>query len=776
MSVSSSATRPQDSPQGSAPRAARHARLHRLLPITAWAGGYQRRWLRYDTIAALTVIGLLLPECMAYAQIAGVPPQAGLYATLAALVVYAVFGTSRQLACSPTSTAAIMTAAVVAAHGAASPAQATALVAMVAVLVGLFSLVAGVARLGFISAFLSRPVVAGYVTGLALTIIARQVPKLLGLHVPSYSNFFRPVWSDLTHLNGTSLLTALASAVALILLFALRRWSKVPAALTVLVLGIAAAAAFHLSAHGVAVVGTIPSGLPLPHLPDVHVSDALSLLPSAAGIAIVVYAEALSGARTFAVRHSYEIDSNQELIALGLANIGSGAFGGIVVSGGLSGSALSDTSGARTQLTGLIGAGVMVVAVFTVTRVGHDLPEAVLGAVVVRAVWGLIDVKALRRFASVRAVDAVPALAALVGVLALGVLPGLGIAVGLSLAVLIYRTSRPHAAVLGRVPHAKTYSDMARHPENETFPGLLLFRLDGQLFFANAGFAVDRLNALLSDLQPKPRVLIWNMESTTDLDVTAVETLLRLAHTLRDSGRDLVFARVGSLVLDVFRRSGLMELLGEDHFFLTVDEAVQDCLHSRLAVVAALEAQLTEATGACRVARSMAAGKIGCAVAHQRIAAIEARGDTMRGELVARLSGVLVAPIDREDLFRLSRSIDDVLDNLRDFVREWDLYGIEAATAYLGLLDATASGIADLQLAVQAIANDPTDVKTALASKDSAGEIRRLYDVELGRLFRGALTMEVVKSRELLRRLDVVGLRLNEAADRLSDAAIKRWA
>ena len=199
------------------------------------------------------------------------------------------------------------------------------------------------------------------------------------------------------------------------------------------------------------------------------------------------------------MRHSYEIDANQELVALGLCNIGSGAIGGIVVSGGLSGSALSDTSGAKSQLTGLIGAAVMLVVVLTVTRIGHDLPEAILGAVVVRAVWGLIDVEgaaALRR--RPRRATPLPALAALVGVLVLGVLPGLGIAVGLSLAILIYRASRPHAAVLGRVPKAKTYSDIARHPENETFPGLLVFRLDGQLFFANAGFAVDRLNELLS--------------------------------------------------------------------------------------------------------------------------------------------------------------------------------------------------------------------------------------------------------------------------------------
>ncbi len=766
-----------DRRDGSGPaEAAPHARLHRWLPITELSGSYRRRWLRADTIAAFTVIGLLVPECMAYAQIAGVPPQAGLYATLAGLVIYALFGTSRQLVCSPTSTAAIMTAAVVAAHGAADPGQSLALVGMVAVLVGLFSLAAGIGRLGFISAFLARPVVSGYVTGLALTIIARQVPKLLGLQVETPANFLRIVWTDLTHLDETSLVTAAVSAVALVLLFGLRRWPKVPGALTVLVLGIVAAAALHLEAHGVAMIGAIPAGLPIPHLPDVHGADVLGLIPSAAGIAIVVYAEALSGARTFALRHSYEIDADHELVALGLANIGSGAFGGIVVGGGLSGSALNDSSGARSQLAGLIGAAVMLVAVFTVTRIARDLPQAILGAVVVSVVWGLIDLTALRRFADIRAVDVAPALAALVGVLVLGVLPGLGLAVALSLAILIYRASRPRAAVLGRVPGEPTYSDVARHPENETFPGLLIFRLDGQLFFANAGLAVDRLNGLLSAMRPPPRVVVWNLESTIDLDVTAAETLIRLVHNLRDSGRDLVFARVGSPVLDVFRRCGLLELLGEDHLFLTVDGAVQDCLHSRLAVIATLEGQLSEAADACRLARAVALGKVGSSDAGVKIAETERRGDLMTAELVTRLAGVLVAPIDREDLLRLSRSINDVIANLSDFVREWTLYGVRSARGFLGLLDATASGIGALQLAVEAVARDPKDLEAALASKKSANEIRRLYDVELGRLFHGEPTMDVVKHRELLRRLDVVGLRLNEAADRLSDAAIKRWA
>ena len=567
------------SPPRPATRAAQRARVQRWLPITAWVAGYRRQWFRGDAIAALTVIGLLVPESMAYAQIAGVPPQAGLYATLAGLVIYAIFGTSHQLICSPTSTAAIMAAAIVATNGASSPARAAALVAMVAILAGLFSVAAGAARLGFISAFLARPVVTGYVIGLTLTIIVRQVPKLLGLHLPPSTNFFRLLWAELTHLGHTSATTLALSAVALALLFGLRRrLPSVPGALIVLVLGIVAATALHLGAHGVALVGSIPSGLPAPHLPSLSGAEVLKLLPSAAGVAIVVYAEALSGARTFAVKHSYEIDANQELIALGLANVGAGVFGGIVVSGGLTGSALSDSSGAKSQLTSLIGAVVMLLTVLFVTRVLHDLPDAILGAVVVRAVWGLIDVKELRRFASVRFVDVVPALAALVGVLALGVLPGLGVAVGLSLAILIYRSSRPHAAVLGRVPGELTYTDIERHPENETFPGLLILRVDGQLFFANAGFAVDHLNQLLNVTQPPPSVVVWDLETTTDLDITAAESLLRLVTQLRASDRDIVFARVRDPVKDIFRRCGLLDLLGADHIFLTVDEAVRDCL------------------------------------------------------------------------------------------------------------------------------------------------------------------------------------------------------
>jgi len=556
--------------------------LARRLPITTWLPVYHGTWFRGDAVAALTVIGLLLPEAMAYAQLAGAPPKAGLYATLAGLILYAVFGTSRQTVCSPTSTAAIMTAAAVASVGPRSPAETMALVAGVALLTGAISLIAGAARLGFIASFLSRPVVTGYLCGLALIIIVRQMPKLLGVVVTADGGFFHQLWNDFKSLGSVSAWTLVISCVALALLFGLRRLlPRLPAALLALGVGILAAVAFRLGSHGVALVGTIPAALPTPRLPQLSLADVLQLAPGAAGIAVVVFAEALSGARTFATRHRYDIDADQELIALGVANLGAGVVGGIAVSGGITGSALNDASGARSQLSSLLAAAVMLLTLLVLTPVFRHLPQAVLGAIVVRAVWGLIDLRELRRYARVRPIDLVLALAALFAVLGLGVLPGLGAAVGLSLLVLIYRSSRPHAAVLGRVPGERTYTDLARHPENEQFPGLLIFRLDAQLFFANAGFAHDRLSALVTAAEPPPRVVLWDLEVTTDLDITSADMLRRTEQELRAGGTDLMFARVRDPVRDMFRRSGLLRLVGEDQLFLTVDDGVQHFLAQR---------------------------------------------------------------------------------------------------------------------------------------------------------------------------------------------------
>jgi SulP family sulfate permease len=553
--------------------------LTRRLPITAWLPAYRAPWLRADALAGLTVMGLLLPEAMAYAQLAGAPPVAGLYATLAGLVLYAVFGTSRQIICSPTSTAAIMTAAAVASMGPHSAGQTIALVAGVALLTGIISVVAGVARLGFIASFISLPVASGYLFGLALIIIVRQVPKLLGIVVPSNRGFFGMLWRELTGLGRISGWTLLVSCVALALLFGLRRWRPHwPAALLALALGILAGFAFNHDSHGVALVGTIPAGLPTPHLPGLSFADIARLAPSAAGITVVVFAEALSGARTFATRHRYDIDPNQELIALGTANLGAGALGGMPVSGGVSGSALNDASGARTEVSSLLAAAVMLVTLLVLTPIFRDLPEAVLGAIVVRAVWGLLNVRELRRYGRARAIDLGLALVALLAVVGLGVLTGLGAAVALSLLVLIYRSSRPHAAVLGRVPGERTYTDLARHPENEQFPGLLIFRLDAQLFFANAGFAHDRLSALVTAAEPPPAVVLWDLEVTTDLDITSADMLRRTEQELRAGGTDLMFARVRDPVRDTFRRSGLLRIVGEDHVFLTVDDGVQHFL------------------------------------------------------------------------------------------------------------------------------------------------------------------------------------------------------
>ncbi len=322
----------------------------------------------------------------------------------------------------------------------------------------------------------------------------------------------------------------------------------------------------------------VPRSLPLPTLPHVRASDLLDLLPTAGAIAVVVYAEALAGGRSFGARHRYLIDPNQELIALGVSNLGAGLLGGMPVGGGLSASAANDTAGGRTSLAALIAAALLVATVLLAAPAFAYLPQAVLGAVVVRAVWSLIDLGELSRYRHVRTMDFGLALCALLAVLLFGVLVGLAAAVGLSLAALVVRASRPRTAVLGRVPGERTYTDVARHPENEQFPGLLIFRLDSQLFFANAGVAYDRLKALVAAAEPLPVMIIWDLEVTAELDVTAVDMLLRLLKELRIAGIDLAFARVRDSVRDTFGRAGLLHLLGEDHLFLTIDEGVQEYL------------------------------------------------------------------------------------------------------------------------------------------------------------------------------------------------------
>jgi SulP family sulfate permease len=478
--------------------------LNRYVPITAWLPAYSRDLLRTDIISGVTVWGVMVPVAMAYAQMAGLPPQVGLYTAFAALLGYAIFGTSRQLKATASSTMAVMSAAVVAAMASGDPARYAALSAGLAVTVGVILLVAGIVRLGFISDFLSKSVISGFVFGLALVIAIGQVPKLLGL--PSgQGDFFEQCYQLITNLSQVQPATLLVGASALAIIFLIKRFfPRLPSGLVALVLGILAVSIFHLDQYGVSIVGAIPTGLPAPGLPKVSVGDLPYLITGAVGIVFLAVGESLGSARAFAAKHRYEINPDQELIALGAANLSSGLFQGFTVDASLSSSATADEAGARTQLSSIVTAALIIVTLLVLAPLFYNLPNAVLGAIVIASVIGLMDVAELKRFYASNRVDFVLAAVALFGVLSTDVLTGL--------LIILYRASRPYLAVLGKVPgQVGAYGDIARHPENVRVAALLIVRLDAPLYFLNANVARGQVLDLVAASQPAPKAVLFDL-------------------------------------------------------------------------------------------------------------------------------------------------------------------------------------------------------------------------------------------------------------------------
>lgn len=560
--------------------AARPSGVSRILPIAGWLPRYDRRFLRMDVIAGATVWGLLVPESIAYAGLAGLEPQAGLYALLATLAAYAVFGTSRHLIAGPTSAAAVLLASSVgdlASPGAAEYAADAA--ALVLFCGGLF-LVAGLLRLGFIAQFLSRPVMKGFVFGLAIFVTVSQLPKLFGIEKGD-GNTIAQLVHLLGHLGDANAATFAIGAGTLGLLFASERLApRVPGGLVALVLGIAVSDILGLSAHGVAVVGEVPSGLPTPGVPDIDGGDVGALIAAAGGLMLVIYSESLGAAQTFAAKHGYEIDPNQELIALGVANAGSGALGGLAGGGSLSQSAVNESAGARSEISPLVAAALIVVTVLLLTPLFKNLPEAVLAALIIHAVSPLMDVAELRRYYAERRVEFWLALATLVAVITLGVLPALTIGVTAMLLLVIRHASQPHVAELGRVPGVPgAYGSLRIHPGYEPVPGMLVLRLETPVLYTNAAPVVHRIKQLVGEADPTPAAVILEAGGTDRLDITSAELLGQLVADLHSAGVDLALADVHAPVLRMARRSGLLDQLSEDRVFHSVDEAVEALTH-----------------------------------------------------------------------------------------------------------------------------------------------------------------------------------------------------
>jgi sulfate permease, SulP family len=555
--------------------------IRRYVPILNWLPAYDRSFLRFDTIAGATVWGLLVPESIAYAGLAGLPPQAGLYTLLATLAAYAIFGTSRHLVAAATSAAAVLIASGVAAvHPAGATEYAAAGAAMVLFCGALF-LLAGVLRLGFVAQFLSLPVMAGFVFGLAIFVTVKQLPKLFGIKGGT-GNTISQFVHVITHLGETSGATLAVGAAALALLFGLARFvPKAPGGLIALVLGIVVSGALDLSQHGVKIVGDVPSGLPSLGIPHIHSGDVATLAAAAAGMLLVIFSESLGAAETFAEKHGYEIDPNQELIALGVANVGSGFIGGLAGGGSLSQSAVNDGAGARSEVSSLIATALILVTVLFLTPLFKNLPEAVLAALIIFAVSSLWKITAFRGYYRVSRVEFWLGLATMAGVLILDVLPGLLIGVIAMLVYVIYQASTPHVVTLGRIPGVTGgYGNVKRHPEYETLADLLVLRLDAPVFYANATGTRDSIKKLIGASDPLPHAVVIDVGVNDSLDITSAGMLHGLVTQVRAAGIDFALAEVRHPVTSTAHQSRLLELVGKDRVFDTVGEAVATLEHS----------------------------------------------------------------------------------------------------------------------------------------------------------------------------------------------------
>ena len=552
--------------------------LVRAVPATRWLPSF-RLTVKRDTLAALAVWAVLVPQAMAYATLAGVPPVRGLYAACAGLLIYALLGTSRQLSIGPSSGVAILSAATVAPIAAGSSDRFLNLTALLALMTGGLLALGGFARFGFIAEFLAKPVLAGYMVGLALVILVGQISSLLGIPGGS-GNFFQVCWNVISNLGNVSGWTVAFGLASLALILALQAVApRLPASLIAVVAGVLLARALDAQSHGVAELGKIAAALPGVSVPSVSFADLERLFAGAVGLALLAYAESIAAARSFAAKHHYEIDANQELVALGMSNIGSGLLQGFTIDASVSRTATADNAGQRTQLAGLINLALVVVTLALLTPFFADLPKATLAAVVIAAVLPLLKTASLRWLYRIDKVDFSVAVVCVVGVLVAGVLGGILVAVVASLVALVYRTFRPEVAVLGRSHASETdedvgFQDVSRHRDVETFPGLVIFRFDQEIFFANATFFRDQIRQFVRSNSPPAQAILVDAEAITHIDSTAIDMLGDLHDELTSESVSLLFARTKGPVRDTLARAGLVERFGPESFYPTLESGL----------------------------------------------------------------------------------------------------------------------------------------------------------------------------------------------------------
>jgi high affinity sulfate transporter 1 len=539
--------------------------------------GYRREWLVKDLVAGAVLTALLVPQGMAYAQLAGLPAITGLYTSITCLLAYAVFGPSRILVLGPDSSLGPMIAATIlpllVAGG--DPERAVALASMLALMVGVVMVVAGWTGLGFVADLLSKPTMIGYMNGLALTILVGQLPKLLGFSVDA-DGLLAEIGGFVQGVADGEVVPA-AAAVGLVgvaLILVLQRWlPKVPAVLVMVVAAIGVATVLDLGARGVDLVGVLPQGFPPLTLPSISWSDVGPLVGGAFAIALVALADTISTASSFAERTGQDVHGNQEMIGIGAANLAAGLFQGFAVSTSASRTAVAERNGSKSQLTGVVGAGLILVMILLVPGLFRNLPDAALAAVVITAALSLADLRGMARLWHQRKVEFSLGIAAFLGVALLGVLPGIAIAVGLSILNVFRRAWRPYQTTLGRVESLAGYHDVRSYPDAELLPGLVILRFDAPLFFANAKTFRDAV-VKLARTEPSPRWIVVAAEPITDVDTTAADVLFDLDRLLDGRGQTLVFAELKDPVRAKIERYGLARAIEPQHFFPTTDDAV----------------------------------------------------------------------------------------------------------------------------------------------------------------------------------------------------------
>lgn len=535
-------------------------RLSRILPIIEWGGSYRRSDIKGDIAAGLTVGAMLVPQAMAYAMLAGLPPEVGLYASTVPLIAYALFGTSRQLAVGPVAIVSLITAATLAPIVEEGSAPYLAAAAVLALLVGAVHLVLGLGRLGFVVNFLSHSVLIGFTAAAAIIIGFSQVKHVLGVKVPRTEHFYEDVTEILRVLGDTHLLTLTIGLVSIAVLLALRRVApRLPAALIIVIGSILAVELLNLQDRGVRIVGEIPNLLPGLALPSFDAGILPTLARAAVVITLVGFMESIAVAKVCARQHRYEVDPNRELVGLGVANVASGLFGGYAVTGGFSRTAVNDSAGAKTPLASLITAALVLLTIAFLTPLFTSLPQAALGAIIIVAVVNLIDVKQARHIVAVKRSDLIGLAVSFVATLLLGIEVGIVIAVVASMLVVFARMSKPHVATLGRIPGSTSYRNVSRFPEVETTPGVNVVRIDAAMSFANATFVKRLVLDAAAELTEEPRALVLDCSGINDIDATGADTMEEILTEIDDTPVQLHLSDVKGPVRDVLIRAGLWD-------------------------------------------------------------------------------------------------------------------------------------------------------------------------------------------------------------------------